>query len=52
MWKLLGGDAGAESYLGYLADAATDLLTGKTEEDEGQWRDCPWPGTRKIGFTG
>ncbi len=51
MWKLLCGDSSAGSYLGYLADAATDLLTGKTEQDSGQWRDCPWPAQRKIGFT-
>ncbi len=51
MWKLLCGDSSAGSYLGYLADAATDLLTGKTEQDNGQWRDCPWPAKRKIGFT-
>lgn len=51
MWKLLCGDSSAGSYLGYLADAATDLLTGKTEQDNGQWRDCPWPARRKIGFT-
>lgn len=43
MWKLLCGDSSAGSYLGYLADAATDLLTGKAEQDSGQWRDCPWP---------
>lgn len=40
MWKLICGDGAAESYLGYLADAATDLLTGSAEEDEGQWREC------------
>ena len=51
MWKLLCGDSSAGSYLGYLADAATDLLTGKAEQDSGQWRDCPWPAKRKIGFT-
>ena len=51
MWKLLCGDSSAGSYLGYLADAATDLLTGKAEQDNGQWRDCPWPAKRKIGFT-
>ena len=51
MWKLLCGDRSAGSYLGYLADAATDLLTGKAEQDSGQWRDCPWPAQRKIGFT-
>lgn len=51
MWKLLCGDSSSGSYLGYLADAATDLLTGKTEQDNGQWRDCPWPAKRKIGFT-
>lgn len=50
MWKLLCGDSSAESYLGYLADAATDLLTGKTDEDGGQWRESPWPAPRKIGF--
>ncbi len=50
LWKLLCGDANAESYLGFLADASTDLLTGKPEEDEGQWRECPWPAARKIGF--
>lgn len=50
LWKLLCGDSAAESYLGYLADSATDLLTGKPEEDEGQWRGCPWPAAPKIGF--
>ena len=50
MWKLLCGDGAAESYLGFLADAATDLLTGNADEDEGQWRDCPWPAAQKIGF--
>ena len=52
MWKLLCGDADAESYLGFLADAATDLLTGKMEEGEDQWRHCLWPAVRKIGFVG
>ena len=47
MWKLLCGDNSAASYLGYIADAATDLLTG----NGGQWHDCPWPAQRKIGFT-
>lgn len=51
MWKLLCGDSSVASYLGYLVDAATDLLTGKTEQDSGQWRGCPWPAQRKIGFT-
>ncbi len=51
MWKLLCGDSSAESYLGYLADAAADLLSGKAEQGNGQWRDCPWPAKRKIGFT-
>ena len=51
MWKLLCGDSSTGSYLGYIADAATDLLTGKEEQDGGQWRDCPWPAQRKIGFT-
>ena len=50
LWKLLCGDSSAGSYLGYLADAATDLLTGKAEQGNGQWRDCPWPAQRKIGF--
>ncbi|HIU43739.1 MAG TPA: DUF1266 domain-containing protein, partial [Candidatus Ventrousia excrementavium] len=50
MWKLLCGDSSAGSYLGYIADAATDLLTGKADQDGGQWRDCPWPAQRKIGF--
>ena len=50
MWKLLCGDSSAGSYLGYIANAATDLLIGKTEDDSGQWRDCPWPARRKIGF--
>lgn len=51
MWKMLCGDSSAGSYLGYIADAATDLLAGKAEQDGGQWRDCPWPAQRKIGFT-
>ena len=50
MWKLICGAGAAESYLGYLADAATDLLTGSAEEEEGQWRECPWPEARRIGF--
>ena len=50
MWKLLCGDSSTGSYLGYIADAATDLLAGKAEQDGGQWRDCPWPAQRKIGF--
>ena len=50
MWKLLCGDSSAGSYLGYIADAATDLLAGKAEQDGGQWRDCPWLAQRKIGF--
>lgn len=50
MWKLLCGDCAAESYLGFLADAAVDLLTGDPDENEGQWRECPWPAARKIGF--
>lgn len=52
MWKLLCGDSAAESYLGYLADAVTDLLTGKPEADAGQWSTCPWPAKRRIGFAG
>lgn len=51
MWKLLSGDSSAASYLGYIADAATDLLTGQPGSDGGQWRNCPWPAQRKIGFT-
>ena len=50
MWKLLCGDSSAGSYLGYISDASTDLLAGKAEQDGGQWRDCPWPAQRKIGF--
>lgn len=46
MWKLLCGDSSAASYLGYVADAATDLMAGKC----GQWRNFPWPAQRKIGF--
>lgn len=52
MWKLFCGDRAAKSYLGYLTDAAIDLLTGKPEDNEGQWKGCPWPGARKIGFQG
>ena len=51
MWKLLCGDCDAESYLGYLADAATDLLTDQ-DEDGGQWRRCSWPAMPKTGFAG
>lgn len=51
MWKLLCGDSSAASYLGYIADAATDLLAGNAEQDGGQWRGCPWPAQRKLGFT-
>ena len=51
MWKLLCGDRSAGSYLGYVADAAADLLTGTAEQDGGQWRELPWPAQRKIGFT-
>lgn len=51
MWKMLCGDGSAGSYLGYIADAATDLLAGNAEQDGGQWYDCPWPAQRKIGFT-
>ena len=50
MWKLICGDSAAESYLSYLTDAAIDLLTGKPEDNEGQWKECPWPGAPKIGF--
>ena len=51
MWKMLCRDSSAGSYLSYIADAATDLLAGKAEQDGGQWYDCPWPAQRKIGFT-
>lgn len=51
MWKILCGDRSAGSYLGYIADAATELLAGKADQDGGQWRECPWPARRKIGFT-
>lgn len=47
MWKLLCGDSSAESYLGCLADAAANLLTGKAGQGNGQWRDCPWPAKSK-----
>ena len=50
LWKLLCGDGSAAGYLGYLADAATRLLTGRSEEGHGQWRGCPWPARRRIGF--
>lgn len=43
MWKLLCGDSAVERYLGYLTDAAIDLLTGKPEDNEGQRKECPWP---------
>ena len=33
-----------------VEDAAVDLLTGDPDENEGQWRECPWPAARKIGF--
>lgn len=51
MWKLLCGDSSAESYIGYIANAATDLLIGNAEKDGGQWKDCPWPEKKRIGFT-
>ena len=38
MWKLQCGDSSAGSYLGYIANAATNLLIGKTEDNSGQWR--------------
>lgn len=50
LWKLLCGDSAAESYLGYVADAAADLLAGKAEQGGGQWREHPWPARRRIGF--
>ena len=50
MWKLLCGDSSAASYLGYLADAATKLIAGREDGNGGQWKACPWPGQRKIGF--
>lgn len=46
MWKLLCSDTSAECYLGFVADAAIDLLTGQAEDNEGQWRNCPWPARR------
>lgn len=52
MWKLLCGDSAAERYLGYLADAAIDLLTRKPKDNEGQWKVCPWPGAPKTGSQG
>ena len=50
MWKLLCGDSSAAGYLGYLADAATNLIVGSEDRSGGQWRDFPWPAGRKIGF--
>lgn len=50
MWKLLCSSPAA-GYLGYLADAATSLLMGKADGSGGQWRDCPWPARRRLGFT-
>lgn len=26
-------------------------LTGKAGQGSGQWRNCPWPAQRKVGFT-
>ncbi len=51
MWKMLCGDSAAASYLGSLADAATDLLAGGGDRPGGQWRACPWPARRPIGFS-
>lgn len=51
MWKMLCQDSAAASYLGYIANAATELLAGRAEQGGGQWRGCPWPAQRKIGFT-
>ena len=51
MWKLLCGDSSAASYLGYLANAATQLLTGTDDDESVTWRTCPWPAPPKIGFT-
>ena len=50
MWKLLCGDSSAASYLGYLADAAADLIAGRQDQTGGQWREHPWPAQRTIGF--
>lgn len=50
MWKLLCGDPAAAGYLGYLADAATNLLTGTDKQNGGKWREHPWPARRRIGF--
>ena len=35
---------------GFLADASTDLLTGKPEEDEGQWESVRGPPPGKSAF--
>ena len=51
MWKMLCGDGYADSYLTSLADAATNLLAGGGERPGGQWRACPWPARRPIGFS-
>ncbi|HAH93648.1 DUF1266 domain-containing protein [Dielma fastidiosa] len=51
MWKLLCNDASAESYLSFLSDAATDLLAGRPEDDDGQWAACPWPEYQESHFS-
>ena len=28
-----------------------NLSDVRGDDDNGQWRDCPWPAQRKIGFT-
>ena len=51
MWKLLCGDSSAASYLGYIANAAADLIAGDPGQEHGQWKEFPWPARRKMGFT-
>ena len=51
MWKLLCGDPSAASYLGYVADAAVNLIVGREDGTGGQWKAQHWPARRKIGFS-
>lgn len=44
--KLLCGDSAAESYLGYLTDAAIDLLP-ENRKIMRTMEGVPWPGARR-----